>query len=329
MIEDVGINETRCGFVRTLQEMGAGIEIVPTGMEGNEPVGRIVVESGHQLRGIEFGGASLIQSMIDELPMLAALAARADGRTVIRDAQELKDKDTDRIATTVAALRPFGVKIERAEDGFVIEPSDLSGAKSLLLPPDHRVIFAAMTLASSLEEPTTMSGWEKVSVSFPGCLDLLGQLASVSHLKRCEAGGTGAMEAVKTIIITGGGGHLGRCVARWWASPHCTSCAHRSGRRTGSIRSRADLARAWGRDQSVIATDATKPDEIEANAAASLPGAFWASAAVARLAHGFGQGRRSAKRPRLGELDHQRWQEVLDVNLTSVVFTIQMHFCPS
>lgn len=122
--------------------------------------------------------------MIDELPMLAALAARAEGPTVIRDAQELKDKDTDRIATTIATLRPFGVQIEAREDGFVIEPSQVSSAKSLVLPPDHRVIFAAMTLASSLEEPTTMSGWEKISVSFPGCLELLGQLASVSHFEQ-------------------------------------------------------------------------------------------------------------------------------------------------
>jgi 3-phosphoshikimate 1-carboxyvinyltransferase len=183
VIENVGINETRSGFVHTLQAMGAGIEIEPTGMEGSEPIGRIIVESGHKLHGIDIGGASLIQSMIDELPLLAALAARADGRTVIRDAQELKDKDTDRIATTIAALRPFGVRIEARADGFVIEPSELSGAKSLVLPPDHRVIFAAMTLASSLGEPTTMSGWERVSVSFPGCLELLGQLASVSHFK--------------------------------------------------------------------------------------------------------------------------------------------------
>jgi 5-enolpyruvylshikimate-3-phosphate synthase len=51
------------------------------------------------------------------------------------------------------------------------------------LPPDHRVIFAAMTLASSLEEPTTMSGWGKISVSFPGCVDLMAQLASVSHFE--------------------------------------------------------------------------------------------------------------------------------------------------
>jgi coenzyme F420 hydrogenase subunit beta len=183
-IQEVGINETRMGFVRALQAMGAKIEVEPTGMEGNEPIGRITVESGDPLRGIEVAGASLVQSMIDELPMLAALAARADGPTVIRDAQELKDKDTDRIATTLAALRPFGVRIEGREDGFAIEPSQLTSAKSLMLPPDHRVIFAAMILASSLEEPTSLSGWEKVSVSFPGCLDLLGQLAAVSQFEK-------------------------------------------------------------------------------------------------------------------------------------------------
>jgi 3-phosphoshikimate 1-carboxyvinyltransferase len=183
VIEDVGINETRIGFIRTLKAMGASIEIEPTETRGNEPVGRIVVESGHPLRGIEVAGPFLIQSMIDELPMLAALAARAEGTTVIHDAKELKDKDTDRIATTIATLRPFGVNIEGHEDGFVIEPSDLSGAKSLALPPDHRVIFAAMVLASSLEEPTAMLGWERVSVSFPGCLELMAQLASVSHFE--------------------------------------------------------------------------------------------------------------------------------------------------
>jgi 3-phosphoshikimate 1-carboxyvinyltransferase len=183
VIEDVGINGTRTGFVRTLQRMGAGIEVHQTGMEVGEPVGKIVVESGHRLRGIEVSGDALVQSMIDELPLLAALAARAEGPTIVRDARELKDKDTDRIATTVAALAPFGVKIEPCDDGFLVEPSELAGVALLELPRDHRVIFAAMALASSLPEPTTMIGWENCSVSFAGCLELVGQLAAVSHFK--------------------------------------------------------------------------------------------------------------------------------------------------
>ena len=104
VIEDVGLNETRTGFVRTLQAMGAGIQMEETGMWGNEPVGRIYVESRHRLRGVEVAGDALVQSMIDELPMLAAVAARAQGPTVVRDAEELKDKDTNRISTTAAAL---------------------------------------------------------------------------------------------------------------------------------------------------------------------------------------------------------------------------------
>lgn len=187
VIENVGLNETRIGFVRILQSMGAGIEMKLEGTEGSEPVGRIVVESGHPLRGIEVSGAAFIQSMIDELPLLAALAARASGLTVIRDAKELKDKDTDRIATTVATLRTFGVRIEPRDDGFEIEDSVLASPGTLQLPPDHRVIFAAMALASSLKEPTTMSGWERVSVSLPNCLDVVGKLASAIRLdSTCE-----------------------------------------------------------------------------------------------------------------------------------------------
>jgi 3-phosphoshikimate 1-carboxyvinyltransferase len=178
VIENVGINETRIGFLRVLQSMGANIEIEGLGMQGGEPMGRIVVQSGKQLRGVEVRGDALIQSMIDELPLLAAVASRASGRTVVRDAMELKTKDTDRIATTVATLRRFGVRIEPREDGFEIHESDLVCQGKLQLPPDHRVIFAAMALASWLKEPTSMSGWERVSVSMPQCTEVLSQFAS-------------------------------------------------------------------------------------------------------------------------------------------------------
>ena len=183
VIEDVGLNETRTGFVRTLQAMGAGIEIEETGVWGNEPVGRIFVESGHRLHGVEVAGDTLVQSMIDELPMLAAVAARAQTPTVIRDAQELKDKDTDRISTTVAALTAFGVNIKALPDGFVVEPSQSTHARTLRLPPDHRVILAAMVLASSLEQPSTMAGWQPIAVSFPACLQLVDQFATVSDIE--------------------------------------------------------------------------------------------------------------------------------------------------
>jgi len=146
-------------------------------------VGVVTVESGRELRGVEVAGDAFVQSLIDELPLLAAVAARARGRTVIRDAGELKDKDTDRIATTAAVLRAFGVRIDARADGWSIEESRLASPGSLRLPPDHRVIFAAMTLASLLPAPTTLWGWERVSVSFPDCLELLGRLASV---ERCE-----------------------------------------------------------------------------------------------------------------------------------------------
>jgi coenzyme F420 hydrogenase subunit beta len=182
-IEGVGVNPTRTGFLSALIEMGAAIEIATTGSEGGEPVGVVTVESGRELRGVEVAGDAFVQSLIDELPLLAAVAARARGRTVIRDAGELKDKDTDRIATTAAVLRAFGVRIDARADGWSIEESRLASPGSLRLPPDHRVIFAAMTLASLLPAPTTLWGWERVSVSFPDCLELLGRLASV---ERCE-----------------------------------------------------------------------------------------------------------------------------------------------
>ena len=181
MLERVGINETRTGFIRALRTMGAAIEIEEEGTEGGEPMGRIVVELGRRLHGVTISGAAYVQSMIDELPLLAAVATRASGRTVIGDAGELKDKDTDRIATTVRTLGAFGAKIEGRDDGFVVEEFLLAGPKNLVLPPDHRVIFAAMALASTLAEPTAMTGWKRVSVSFPDCLDIVSRLATVER----------------------------------------------------------------------------------------------------------------------------------------------------
>lgn len=128
------------------------------------------------------------------------------------------------------------------------------------------------------------------------------------------------MEAVKTIIITGGGGHLGQCVARWWAKPgtHLVLIDRDAARLETA---RADLA-ARGAELTVIATDLAVPDDLQA-AVVSLPSSLWQSAPSLVLAHALSGKGPGAKSVRLGDLDHDHWREVLDVNLTSAVFTIQ------
>ena len=128
------------------------------------------------------------------------------------------------------------------------------------------------------------------------------------------------MEAVKTIIITGGGGHLGQCVARWWAKPgtHLV-LIDRDAERLETAR--ADLA-TRGAELTVIATDLAVPDDLQA-AVASLPASLWQNPPSLVLAHALSGKGPGAKSARLGDLDHDHWQDVLDVNLTSAVFTIQ------
>jgi len=129
-----------------------------------------------------------------------------------------------------------------------------------------------------------------------------------------------AMEKVKTIIITGGGGHLGRSVARWWAKPgrHLV-LIDRNAERLENCR--ADIA-AGGADIAAIAADVTTADAV-IRTVASLPQSLWSSPPSLVLAHALSGKGADSKSQRLGELDHARWQEVLDANLTSMVFTIQ------
>jgi NAD(P)-dependent dehydrogenase (short-subunit alcohol dehydrogenase family) len=128
------------------------------------------------------------------------------------------------------------------------------------------------------------------------------------------------MGAVKTIIITGGGGHLGQCVARWWAKPgNHLVLIDRDAQRLE--KARADLS-TRGAELTLLATDLAAPDDLN-TATASLPASLWQGPPSLVLAHalsGKGPGSNSA---RLGDLDHDHWHTVLDINLTSVVFTIQ------
>jgi NAD(P)-dependent dehydrogenase (short-subunit alcohol dehydrogenase family) len=127
------------------------------------------------------------------------------------------------------------------------------------------------------------------------------------------------MEAVKTIIITGAGGHLGRRVAHWWATPHARLVL--IDRDAGRLdKTRADLA-ASGAETIILTLDATKPEDL-AKGAAALPEALWRTPPSLIVAHGLAGKGIGGKAPRLSELDHARWREILDANLSSVVFAI-------
>ncbi|MCL4861185.1 MAG: 3-phosphoshikimate 1-carboxyvinyltransferase, partial [Caldilineaceae bacterium] len=143
-VTGVGVNPTRTGIVDALLEMGAQIEYTNERDQAGEPVADLVVRHG-ELRGATFGGEQIV-TMIDELMVLAVAATQAHGRTVVRNAGELRVKETDRIATTVTELRKMGAKIEPTEDGFIIDgPTPLTGAP-VESQGDHRLAMA-MTVA--------------------------------------------------------------------------------------------------------------------------------------------------------------------------------------
>lgn len=170
-IIDVGINATRTGVVDALSEMGARIRRRERPPQGGEPVADLIVHGGG-LRGMEFGGEQIV-TMIDELPALAVAATQAEGRTVVRDAQELRVKETDRIATTVSELKKMGARIREAPDGFVVDgPSQLTGA-TVDSHGDHRLAMALAVAGLIAQGETTVQNAHVTDDSFPGFASLL------------------------------------------------------------------------------------------------------------------------------------------------------------
>lgn len=164
-IENVGINWTRTGLLEVLRQMGAQISIQNERLQGGEPVGELVVESS-RLKGVEVSG-DIIPRLIDEIPVLAVAAAVAEGKTVIRDAQELRTKESDRIKTTVSELSKLGVRIEETEDGMIIYGgSKLSGREcdSFL---DHRLAMSLAVSGLIATGETLIENSESVDISYP------------------------------------------------------------------------------------------------------------------------------------------------------------------
>jgi len=171
LIRGVGLNPSRTGIVDVLQAMGAGdsLQLLDERTEGGEPVADILVTST-ELHGVEVGG-DMIPRMLDEVPILAVAACFATGDTVIRDAAELRVKETDRIATTVGELTRLGANIEPREDGMVIHGRQAGGGEltgaDCESHGDHRLAMS-MTVAGLLASgETTVHGAADASVSYP------------------------------------------------------------------------------------------------------------------------------------------------------------------
>lgn len=171
----VCLNPSRTGALEALRMMGADLTINNERMAGSEPVGDVTVRSS-QLRGIEIGGA-IIPRLIDEIPVLAIAAACATGDTLVRDAQELRAKETDRIATVASGLDAMGVSIEPTVDGMGISGGRLTGT-TLASHEDHRLAMAWAIAGLVAKNGTIVTGAEAVDVSYPGFWETIQQISS-------------------------------------------------------------------------------------------------------------------------------------------------------
>lgn len=167
LIKEVGINPTRSGFLEVVEKMGGKIKLLNRRKVSGEPIADIEVKSSN-LEGVEISG-EIIPKMIDEIPITAVLASQANGVTVIRDAGELRVKETDRIKAVVSQLTRLGVEIEELRDGMVIKgPNRIKGGISVKSFGDHRIAMSLAVAGLVAEKEVTIKNSEVINTSFPG-----------------------------------------------------------------------------------------------------------------------------------------------------------------
>jgi len=172
IIKNVCLNETRTGFLEVLRSMGAKIEIFNLKEQAGEPVGDILVKKSSGLKGVTVQG-EIIPRLIDEFPILCIIATQAEGLTVIRDAKDLRAKESDRIKAMVTELSKMEVPIKELEDGVEIKgPCKLKGTE-VYSYKDHRIAMALSIAGLISEGKTTIIDADCVDISFPEFYDLL------------------------------------------------------------------------------------------------------------------------------------------------------------
>lgn len=165
LVKNVGTNFTRAGFLKVCKAMGADIETVSQTIEGGESRADLLVRYSH-LKGTVIEG-DIIPTLIDEIPMIAIMAAFADGQTVIRDAAELKVKETNRIDTVTAGLKAMGAVITPTADGMIIEGTGHLNGASIQSYLDHRIAMAFSVAGLASDGETQIVDSQCVDVSYP------------------------------------------------------------------------------------------------------------------------------------------------------------------
>jgi len=165
-VEGVGLNPTRVGLLSILGRMGAEIEATPGGELGGEPIGDLRVVAS-ELQGTEVGGAE-VPLAIDELPLVALAACFAEGTTTIRDAAELRRKESDRVATVTAALRTLGAEVEATADGMVVAGTGGLRGGAVDSHGDHRIAMLGAIAGLASGEGVEVRGMDAAAVSYPG-----------------------------------------------------------------------------------------------------------------------------------------------------------------
>ncbi len=177
ILRNIGINPSRSGFLAVVKDMGANIELFNRRNTGGEPVADIKVSSSN-LKAVSIEG-DIIPTLIDEIPLLAILSTQAEGRTIIKDAEELRVKESDRIKTTCTGLKQLGVNIEELDDGMIINgPAKLKGDTLIDCHYDHRIAMSFAIGGLVSESSIIIENSEAINTSFPQFVKLLEEIVS-------------------------------------------------------------------------------------------------------------------------------------------------------
>ena len=167
ILKNVGLNPTRTGIIDVVKSMGGNIELLSERITCGERVGDILVKYSPNIKACKISG-EIIPRLIDEIPVIAVLATQADGQTVISDAQDLRNKESDRISAVVTELRKLGAEIEETPDGMIISgKTSLKGECEVETYHDHRLAMSLFVAGLITQKEIKINGFEWVNISFP------------------------------------------------------------------------------------------------------------------------------------------------------------------